>query len=200
MHNIIAGSETLGGLQGNIDHLSKLTNLDKGVLSKAITSGNKAGIDAFTSGGLGAFDKYGEAVGPTFGDVKEGFSFGNLYEAGMSPDVFLPATIGGGGIAMERSQQDCERMMAEYQEDRKRKRAKAFADNPEQVPYGSQWGRILGVQPRPVNSGGRMGFFGGGLGSLGGIPQPLGGYTTPYTDRPAINMPPYNENLVMGRG
>jgi len=45
-----------------------------------------------------------------------------------------------------------------------------------------------------------MGFFGGGLGSLGQIPQPLGGYTTPYADRPAINMPPYNENLVMGRG
>mgnify|MGYP005814067111 CR=1 FL=1 len=200
VHDIIAKSGTLGGLQGNIGELSKLTNLDKGVLSKAITSGNKSAIDAFTSGGLGAVDKYGEAIGPTFADAKEGFSLKNLYGAATRPDVFLPAAIGGGGLSMIKSQEDFERLMREYQEDRKRRRAKSFADNPEQVPYGSQWGRILGVPPRPVSGGGRMGFFGGGLGSLGQIPQPLGGYTTSYADRPAINMPPYNENLVMGRG
>ena len=200
VHDIISGSSSLGGLQSNIGQLSELTGLDKGVLSKAITQGNKSAIDAFTSGGLGAVDKYGEAIGPTFADAKEGFSLKNLYGAATSPEVFIPGAIGGGGLAMEKSQQDFERLMREYEEDRKRRRAKAFADNPEQVPYGSQWGRILGVPPRPVSSGGRMGFSGGGLGSLGQIPQPLGGYTTPYADRPAINMPPYNENLVMGRG
>ena len=185
---------------GKIGELSKLTKLDKGILQNALDVGTKSGIEEFAGKGLGAYGKEGTRIGPKLGDVKEGFSFGNLYEAGTSPDVFLPAAIGGGGLGMIKSQEDFERLMREYQEDRKRKRAKAFADNPEQVPYGSQWGRILGVPPRPVSSGGRMGFFGGGLGSLGQIPQPLGGYTTPYADRPAINMPPYNENLVMGRG
>ena len=185
---------------GKIGELSKLTKLDKGILQNALDVGTKSGIEEFAGKGLGAYGKEGTRIGPKLGDVKEGFSFGNLYEAGTSPDVFLPAAIGGGGLGAIKSQEDFERLMAEYQEDRKRRRAKAFADNPEQVPYGSQWGRILGVPPRPVSSGGRMGFFGGGLGSLGQIPQPLGGYTTPYADRPAINMPPYNENLVMGRG
>ena len=198
-------ADILANPVGKVGELSKLTQLDKGILQNALDVGTKSGIEEFVGKGLGAWGKDPVTdklvqTGPKFGDLKEGFSFKNLYEGATRPDVFLPAAIGGGGLAMIKSQEDFERLMAKYEEDRKARRAKAYADNPEQVPYGSQWGRILGVPPRPVNSGGRMGFFGGGLGSLGQIPQPLGGYTTPYADRPAINMPPYNENLVMGRG
>jgi len=194
IEDLLAQSTSVEGLSGNIGKFSELSGLDKGVLEGAIKSGAQAGTESFTSAGIGG------PGGPKWGDVKEGFSFKNLYEGATSPEVFIPGAIAGGGLGAIKSQEDFERLMREYQEDRKRRRAKAFADNPEQVPYGSQWGRILGVPPRPVSSGGRMGFFGGGLGSLGQIPQPLGGYTTPYADRPAINMPPYNENLVMGRG
>ena len=192
--NLIDAPGSIANLEGQIGNMAKDFNIDKGVLEGAIKSGAQAGTDAFASVGIGG------SGGPNLGDVKEGFSFKNLYGAATRPDVFLPGAIGGGGLAMIKSQEDFERLMAQYEEDRKGRRAKTYADNPEQVPYGSQWGRILGVPPRPVSSGGRMGFFGGGLGSLGSIPQPLGGYTMPYADRPAINMPPYNENLVMGRG
>jgi hypothetical protein len=93
---------------------------------------------------------FASTAGDRFSAMNKNLLSGDTLTALAQPSAYLPIAMGEGQRGVMEAQEQFERDMAQFESDSEKRKAQLYADNPEQIPYGSPYygasGGIVSLQ------------------------------------------------------
>ena len=130
---------------------TKLVGLDPSSVQQAIDSGLTSQADVLAQAqSMNPNLNISTGAGDRFRAMNKNLLSGSTLDALAQPSAYLPIAMGEGQRGVMDAQEQFERDMAQFESDSEKRKAQLYADNPEQIPYGSPYygasGGIVSLQ------------------------------------------------------